>query len=162
MPKRIIAVVGIAILSATAALAVPPTPAAANSWSGWFCQWGFTGHPVTGGTLDGRGCANWWTGSALNWLVWADTYAPQSYSIYTSAQGFDRCGLNSYIEQGSTRNTVYNTNYGTSNTSAVLNYQDCQSTGHTYRVRDYSVRQPYSPSDGWEGRDGNVYWGPNP
>jgi hypothetical protein len=111
--------------------------------------------------MSGRGCASFWDGSELWWMVWADTYPPYSYQIYTSAEGWDRCATNPYQYQGVVANTVYNASYGTSNPSSTLNYQDCPPIGHTYKVRGYHLRMA-SGGGYWEGSEGFYYIGPNP
>lgn len=142
------------LVGAVLGVGLPRTTEAA--WTSWSCQWAVSGHPVSGGTLSGRGCASWWTGSGLWWQVWADTYVPYSNTIYTYVAGYDRCGSNSFRLQMWGNQTVYNTTYGTSGGGYVGPYQDCTG-GHDYRGNTSHWRKRYSGS-GWEGKTGVVYW----
>lgn len=133
-----------------------PRPAEAQ-WSGWSCKWTVSNYSVSGGTLNGRGCANWWTGPELRWAVWADTYVPTSYQIYTYAEGADRCGSDPFkiqMREGRTQGT--NITYGTSGDSEVGPYQDCRA-GHDYRVCGSHWRKRYSGSS-WEGKFACVFF----
>ncbi len=125
------------LLAAMFAMSAPATDEAEAAWTAWHCPWHVQNYPVTGGTLHGRGCDSLWDGAALDWRVWADTYAPAgSYSIYTYVAGLDTCGgINgSYSLRMQTDHYDYSTGYGTSGV-AEGSYADCGEWGeHHYRV----------------------------
>ena len=148
-------------VSLIAALLGSFTPAAADgSWTPFSCENTVTNYPVNGGTLTGRGCAAWWTGSELKWEVWGDTSVPQSYAISTYVSGSDSCdGVNWQFDM-SASNTVYNAAYGTSGNVPTAPYQNCTAPGqlHHYQVYGSHSRQAGS-GDPWEGSSGWVYFG---
>ncbi len=131
---------------------------AAAAWTPWSCKWTVVSYPVTGGTLSGRGCVQWWDGAELLWKVWGDTYTPQSYVISTRVDGYDTCdGGAHWVYQMSTGYyNNYNTTYGTTGSGKQGAYQNCMS-GHIYRADGSHFRKQTS-SSGWEGRWGTVYW----
>lgn len=138
-------------------LLVVPTVEAA--WTPWNCKWTVVNKPVTGGTLNGRGCASWWDGANLLWKVWGDTYAPQSYVISTLVDGYDTCdGGAHWVKQMSTGYyNSFNTTYGTTGGGAQGPYQDCTS-GHTYRADGSHFRKQLNDASPWEGSWGTVFW----
>jgi hypothetical protein len=154
--SKIIAVLVAAILITT--LANPPklAMAQANSWTPWDCKWAVWHYPVTGGVLDGRACASWWTGATLQWQVWADTFVPYSNTIHTYVQGEDRCTGFGWVLQMWGARYVYYDDYGTSGPGAVGSYQNCTS-GHQYRAYYAGSRKQYSWSS-WQGTSSYVYW----
>lgn len=155
MDKRLaLVMLATAVLTSPSLLDLSNREAAASSWGPWVCGWAISGYPVSGGTMSGRGCAQWWTGSEPWWGVWGDTYVPYSHTIRTYVQGDDRCGGGSWAAQMSKTEEVYNTDYGTSGDTG--SYLTTCTTGHYYRTYNSSSRKRYSWSS-WESSNGYVY-----
>ncbi len=133
-------------------------PLAEAAWTPSQCQWTVVNKPVTGGTLNGRGCLSWWDGAELLWRIWGDTYAPFSYDISTLVNGYDTCdgGAHWVFQMTSNYHDDFNASHGTSGGWKSGPYQNCTSS-HTYRVEGSHFRKKTS-SSGWEGGWGNAYW----
>lgn len=116
---------------------VPVRPATA-AWTDWVC-FSTVSVPVTGGTMVGRACDSFWTGSELWWAVWADTDPPTSYRIYTYVAGYDKCGGGDWSFRMDGDLDYYNTGHGTSG-SHTGTYQNCMS-GHNYHEWGAHVRE---------------------
>jgi hypothetical protein len=103
------------------------------AWTPWNCQ-NVPNQPVPGGTLTGRGCAQWTDDSSFLWAVGGDTRGPYAYQIITYATGYDRCyPSDPWTERMSTNATYYNTTYGTALRSTGY-YFDCgQGASHSYQ-----------------------------
>lgn len=150
-------------MSLVSALLVQPGSVYAGSWGQWWCQWAVIGWylPSDGGTLDGRGCAQWWQTSNPNenwWNVWGDTYVTYSYAVNTYAAGYDTCAGGPYVYRMAGSATVYNTGYGTSGNPAFGYYDQYCTSGHGYAVRYIGQRKATSSSP-WEGPGARwVYW----
>ncbi len=152
MRKWLLVVLGAAVLFGVVMGIGLPRSASAH-WTPWYCDWTITNHPVSGGSLSARGCANWWTHSELWWEIWSDTYVPYSYKIRTYAEGSDRCGANPFKVQMSSLKDVYGNTYGTSGPAKVGPYQDCTG-GHDYKAYTCNWRWRYSTSSA-EGKCGS-------
>lgn len=161
MGRRVLTMVLIMVMSLLIPLLASPMPVAAGSWGPWSCQWAVSGYPVSGGTLDGRGCAQWWqttVGTENWWQAWGDTWAPAgSYAIQTYAAGYDSCSGGSFVYRMSASNTVYNTDYGTSGSPAFGSYDNACTNNHRYAVYYVGQRQATSSSS-WEGTGAWVYF----
>ncbi len=123
-------------------------PIAEAAWTPWSCQWAVLNYPVTGGYLNGRGCARWWDGAELQWLIWADTYVPTSATITTYVYGYDSCnGGASWTYRMSTWHIDYNAGYGTSGNPVQGSYANCApGSNHKYRTDSGHFRQATSGS----------------
>ena len=133
-------------------------PSVYADWSPWSCQWSVINYPVSTGYLNGRGCASWWRGIALQWMIWGDTYVPTSTEVFTMVIGYDSCdGGNTWTYQNMIRwHSTYNTWYGTSGDPVVGPYQNCsQYQIHKYRIDSTHTMQP-TPGANFEGKSGTV------
>lgn len=159
--RRVAVVITFAALGIGASFAWSTNRASADTWSDWSCAWNVYNYQVTGGTISGRGCSQTLqtqTPNLFRWAVWADTYAPNSYLVYTYVRGSDTCGGygGTFTTQMATQANSWNTNYGTSG-RAEGNYQNCGPfSTHVYRIYSEHYIQRYSWSN-FEGTYGFHY-----
>ena len=135
MAKRMILTTLLVVSSLAVAVLISPRSANADGWMGWECKASLAGYPVSGGTMNGRVCANFWDGSAALWAVLAQTSTPFSYSIFTWAGSYESCDNGSSWFPGipASSNTVYSATYGDSGSDQGA-YTTCGSGLHAYKV----------------------------
>lgn len=141
------------VISLVTTVAPPAQPAEAVIWEpAWHCAWNVQWYPVEGGELHGRGCMITAI-DVLQWNVWADSYVPESYSLYTYVRGSDTCGSD-FVTRMEAYRIQYGVTYGSSGDFGASGvYRDCHEyeLGHKYRVESGHFRQWQSPESGWEG-----------
>jgi hypothetical protein len=150
MYKRIrLIVMALAMLLAgiLASLAYTPTPAQAVWILPDNCNLVVNAHPVFLGPMNVTGCLRW-NSVGNQYGAYAYMYVPQSYELYTRAEGHDVCDQGTFtVPRMSNATYAHNDHYNVT-LLAVGVYANCVN-GHDYQVCAAGSRK-WTAASAWE------------